>query len=144
MLAKLRKNIATGQYYEAQQMFKTVYHRHRARQQLAESYELAEEGAKLQLTQGQLNCGVELGLLLVEVQPAPGPWSGALPPYSRVPNGPLLQAYDTDSAEPTPERVQRLVNLIEAFPREGATPEDAPPVEDCTKFASAAVRWIKR
>ena len=57
---------------------------------------------------------------------------------------PLLQAYDTDGAEPTPERVQRVVNLIEAFPGEGATPEDAPPVEDCTKFASAAVRWIKR
>ena len=99
-------------------MFKTVYHRHRSRRQLEDSYQLAEvgwlvmrgggagargtapgaaarsgaaargprpclplhpagsvllpylpaqEGAKLQLEKGQLNCGVELAMLLVEV-----------------------------------------------------------------------------
>jgi len=42
ILAKLQAYIDAGHYYEAQQMFKTVYHRHRARKMLNESYSLVE------------------------------------------------------------------------------------------------------
>lgn len=42
MLQKLRSNIEAGSYYEAHEMFKTVYHRYRSRRQLEESYKLAE------------------------------------------------------------------------------------------------------
>lgn len=129
VLQKLRNNIEAGSFYEAHEMFKTVYHRYRSRKQLEDSYRLAEvcgglavrlcwgrslaaghaehsislnqllpycllllafhlagqpssccakrvpclalclqEGAKIQLEKGQLNCGVELAMLLVEVR----------------------------------------------------------------------------
>ncbi len=42
MLQKLRTNIEAGSYYEAHEMFKTVYHRYRSRKQLEDSYRLAE------------------------------------------------------------------------------------------------------
>lgn len=42
MLQKLQRNIEAGSFYEAHEMFKTVYHRNRARRQLEESYQLAE------------------------------------------------------------------------------------------------------
>lgn len=49
-------------------MFKTIYHRFRAQKKLQDCYKLLEEGARLQLQEGQLNCGVELALMLVEVR----------------------------------------------------------------------------
>ena len=49
------------------QAFKSVFYRYRAQKKLIDSYKLCEEGAKLQLQKGQLNCGVELALLLLEV-----------------------------------------------------------------------------
>ena len=66
-LAKLRTNLEQGQPYDGQQMFKTIYHRFRAQKKLQDCYKLLEEGARLQLQQGQLNCGVELAQMLVEV-----------------------------------------------------------------------------
>ena len=47
MLAKLRANLAAGNYYEAHEMFKTVYHRYRARGQREDSYLLAEVGVRV-------------------------------------------------------------------------------------------------
>lgn len=49
-------------------MFKTIYHRFRAQKKLQDCYKLLEEGARLQLQEGQLNCGVELAQMLVEVR----------------------------------------------------------------------------
>ena len=124
VLAKLEASLAAGQYYEAHEMFKTVYYRHRARNQAAASYELCQQGARLQLCGGQLNCGLELCLLLVE-------------------------AYVADGVAPGQEgALQRVLQLIEAFPRQGGRPEGAggsadPPVAECAKFAAAAVRWIR-
>lgn len=50
-------------------MFKTIYHRFRAQKKLQDGYKLLEEGARLQLQEGQLNCGVELAQMLIEVLP---------------------------------------------------------------------------
>lgn len=41
VLRKLEGSLAAGQFYEAHEMFKTVYYRHRARGQAEQSYELA-------------------------------------------------------------------------------------------------------
>lgn len=66
-LDKLRNNLEQGQPYDGQQMFKTIYHRLRAQKKLNDSYKLLEEGACLQLQEGQFTCGVELAQMLVEV-----------------------------------------------------------------------------
>lgn len=42
MLRKLEASLAAGQFYEAHEMFKTVYYRLRARRQAEESYALCQ------------------------------------------------------------------------------------------------------
>lgn len=55
-----------GNYYEAQQMYKSVYARYVAAKKYAAALELLQSGASVQLRHGQVTCGVELGVLLVE------------------------------------------------------------------------------
>lgn len=65
-LAKLAKSVQNGNYYEAQQMYKTVHARYMAAKKYEEALELLQSGACVQLKHGQVTCGVELGVLLVE------------------------------------------------------------------------------
>ena len=44
VLRKLEASLAAGQFYEAHEMFKTVYYRHRSRSQSEESYQLCQVG----------------------------------------------------------------------------------------------------
>lgn len=37
-LERIKGTVESGSYYEAQQMYKSVYHRHKARRQIQESY----------------------------------------------------------------------------------------------------------
>ena len=76
-------------------------------------------GALLQLRKGQLNCGAELGSMLVD-------------------------AYTTDITPANEEAVQRVINIMEAFPNEARLEDEDPPIERCTKVASGAVKWLKK
>ncbi len=80
---------------------------------------LAQEGARLQLQKGQINCGVELALLLVE-------------------------AYRADGLPPSEEAVERLNLLLDAFPRQGRPAGADPPVGECSRVVAAAVKWLRR
>ncbi|KAK9814271.1 hypothetical protein WJX72_003196 [[Myrmecia] bisecta] len=120
VLQKLRTNLEAGSYYEAQQMFKTVYHRYRSRKLYADSYTLAEEGARLQLEKGQLNCGVELAKL-------------------------LLEAYEADDLEVNDTTLRRIWNVLHAFPQ--ASTSDAPgscTASEATQFINATFKWATR
>ncbi|PSC71334.1 Golgi to ER traffic 4-like protein [Micractinium conductrix] len=118
VLRKLEASLAAGQFYEAHEMFKTVYYRHRSRGHAAASYELAQEGARLQLQRGQLNCGVELCLLLVE-------------------------AYVADKVPASEEAVARVASLVDAFPRGRPGEAADPPVAECSRLVGAAVKWLR-
>lgn len=118
VLRKLEASLAEGQFYEAHEQCKTVYHRLRARRQAEDSYTLCTEGARLQLQRGQLNCGVELCQLLVE-------------------------AYVADKLQPSDEAVRRLLGLVDAFPLQGRPEGADPPVQECASFVSAAVKWLR-
>lgn len=76
-------------------------------------------GALLQLRKGQLNCGAELGTMLVD-------------------------AYTTDAVPGSEEAVGRVLNIMDAFPNEARLEDEDPPIERCTKVASAAVKWLKK
>eukprot|EP00246_Nothoceros_aenigmaticus_P015757 TRINITY_DN678_c0_g1_i2.p1 TRINITY_DN678_c0_g1~~TRINITY_DN678_c0_g1_i2.p1 ORF type:complete len:320 (+),score=44.23 TRINITY_DN678_c0_g1_i2:353-1312(+) len=65
-LAKLAKSVEDGNYYEAQQMYKTMLARYMAAKKYEEALDLVQSGAVMQLKHGQVTCGVELGVLLVE------------------------------------------------------------------------------
>ena len=54
VLEKMRANLEKGAFYEAQQMLKTVYYRYRSRRLYQESYDVVEDGACLQMRQGQV------------------------------------------------------------------------------------------
>lgn len=81
-------------------------------------------GATLQLRKGQLNCGAELACM-------------------------LLDAYTTDSTPATEESVDRVLHVLSAFPSEqrkenNEEEEEEPPIEQCSKVASATVKWLKK
>lgn len=78
-----------------------------------------QKGAKLQLTLGQPNCGVELCMM-------------------------LLDAYETDSIRPTPDRLDPIINLIESFPTQPAVAGDDPPVDECAKVVVGTEKWCKK
>ncbi|MCO5582874.1 hypothetical protein L7F22_036775 [Adiantum nelumboides] len=65
-LQKLEKSVDAGNYYEAQQMYKTIYARYVAAKNFGAAVDLLQSGASVQLRHGQVTCGVELGILLVE------------------------------------------------------------------------------
>eukprot|EP00873_Tetraselmis_striata_P019498 jgi/Tetstr1/439762/TSEL_028176.t1 len=124
-LAKLQASIASGAYYEAQQMLKTVHARHRNRKAYDASYRLAEEGARLQLSKGQLTCGIEMAKTLVET-------------------------YIADAAPCTPENFDRLLSVFCAFPEpssgagQQAGADDRWPVQECVSFLMNGVKWLGR
>ncbi|XP_011628931.1 Golgi to ER traffic protein 4 homolog isoform X1 [Amborella trichopoda] len=66
-LEKLEKSVQAGNYYEAQQLYKTIYARYVASQKYAEALDLLQSGACIQLAHGQVTCGAELAVLFVEV-----------------------------------------------------------------------------
>lgn len=66
MMVKLENSVKRGDFYEAQQMYKSVSARYLAQSKFAEAMDLLQAGACIQLQHGQVACGGELGLLLVD------------------------------------------------------------------------------
>lgn len=54
-LAKFKRSLDSGAFYEAQQLVKTVYYRLRSRKLLEESRDLLEEASCLQLEHAQVS-----------------------------------------------------------------------------------------
>eukprot|EP01023_Acetabularia_acetabulum_P054856 TRINITY_DN623_c0_g1_i1.p2 TRINITY_DN623_c0_g1~~TRINITY_DN623_c0_g1_i1.p2 ORF type:complete len:336 (-),score=21.16 TRINITY_DN623_c0_g1_i1:1496-2392(-) len=88
---KLSKRLDEGQYYEAQQMFKTIHHRYKAKRKLEDSYEILYEGAKLQLKHRQFTCAAELGSMLIE-------------------------GYKSDGKEADQQCIGKIISILESFP----------------------------
>ncbi|CAA6654704.1 unnamed protein product [Spirodela intermedia] len=65
-ISKLEKTASSGNFYEAQQMYKSVAARYGAAQRYSESLDILQSGASIQLKNGQIICGAELAVLLVE------------------------------------------------------------------------------
>ncbi|GFR50924.1 hypothetical protein Agub_g13243 [Astrephomene gubernaculifera] len=127
-LARIRGSVEAGAYYEAQQMYKTSYHRSKARKQLSDAIQILQEGAVTQLSYGQTTCGVELGMLLVET-------------YTST---------DTPADEAS---VARLLAIIHAFPPPSRAGGEAAAgsaagqgsaaavVDECARLVATAVKW---
>ena len=56
----------------------------------------------------------------------------------------LVDAYVTDACPATQEAVQRVLNIMEAFPTQPHGEDEEPPIDRCTKVVSAAVKWLKK
>lgn len=66
VLAKLDSSIESGNYYEAHQMYRTLYFRYTAQQKFDECLELLYKGALKLISKQQETSGADLGLLLLD------------------------------------------------------------------------------
>ncbi|XP_077213781.1 golgi-to-ER traffic-like protein isoform X2 [Tasmannia lanceolata] len=65
-IEKLEKTVSGGNYYGAQQMYKSISARYIAAQRYSEALDILQSGASIQLKHGQVTCGAELAVLFVE------------------------------------------------------------------------------
>lgn len=67
VLSKLESCINSGNYYEAHQMYRTLYFRYLSQKKYTELIRLLFEGSKLLLDKQQQTSGADLGVLLIDV-----------------------------------------------------------------------------
>jgi len=67
VLQKVQLLIEEGNFYEAQQLTKTIYFRHYSRKNIAEAKQVLLSGAITMLNSKQINCASELGKLLLNI-----------------------------------------------------------------------------
>uniref|UniRef100_A0A0E0MRS2 Golgi to ER traffic protein 4 homolog n=1 Tax=Oryza rufipogon TaxID=4529 RepID=A0A0E0MRS2_ORYRU len=65
-IEKLENMVAEGNYYEAQQMYKSTGARYIAAQKYLEALDILQSGALVQLKHGQVTCGGELAIMFVD------------------------------------------------------------------------------
>jgi hypothetical protein len=66
ILDKAKQSIEEGKYYEAHQMYRTVYYRFVSQRRNEEALNLVYTGASLLLTHEQFGSGLDLSLLIIE------------------------------------------------------------------------------
>ncbi|WCJ19399.1 Protein GET4 [Euphorbia peplus] len=131
-IEKLENVINGGNYYGAQQMYKSISARYSSAQRNSEALDLLHSGACLQLKNNQVICGSELAVLFVETLV-----KGKIP-------------YDDD----TLDRVRKIYELFPRVPLPQHVAEDddvqllsealgaaKTRVESCSTFLKAATRW---
>ncbi|PNW82537.1 hypothetical protein CHLRE_06g282950v5 [Chlamydomonas reinhardtii] len=141
-LARIKGTVAEGAYYEAQQMYKTAFHRSKARNQLADALQILQEGAITQLAHGQVTCGVELGMLLIEAYTTAGTPADeasvgrllaivlAFPPLPAVGSGPGAATSAPSTSAPSSSSAGQ-----------GSS---SPVVDECARFVASAVKWANK
>lgn len=65
-LARLQASLDDSNPYEGHEMLKTSYYRARSKSKFADSYDMCAYGALLHFSQGDYQCGLELGSMLLD------------------------------------------------------------------------------
>ncbi|GMY08713.1 protein GET4 isoform X1 [Fagus crenata] len=131
-IEKLQKVVEEGNYYGAQQMYKSISARYVSAQRYSESLDILQSGACIQLKHGQITCGAELAVLFVETLV-----KGKIP-------------YDSE----TLDRVRKIYKMFPQIPLPQHLPDDDEMqqisealgaakirVEGCSSFLKAAMKW---
>jgi len=132
-LQKLEKRVQDGEYYEAQQMYKSVNSRYLHAKKYSDSISLLASGATAMLNHGQVTCGTELGLLLIQTM------NVAKVSFDKSAIDQIRAIYDAyprvtnsqDGNEASPSGVEFSEAAVAARTR----------VEGCTSFLRAALKW---
>mmetsp|Transcript_16312 Transcript_16312/g.26937 ORF Transcript_16312/g.26937 Transcript_16312/m.26937 type:complete len:304 (+) Transcript_16312:1868-2779(+) len=107
IVRKLEKNVEEGNYYEAQQMYKGVFHRQLGQKKFSEARELLMSGISVMQKHAQYSCAAELSLLLVQqLLPA----SDA--PVDKDTNDMLLSVFENFEEDEGPGRAQFMKAAI--------------------------------
>ncbi|GJP34156.1 hypothetical protein CLOM_g18614 [Closterium sp. NIES-68] len=160
MLSKLEASVKAGNFYEAQQLYKSVSARYLSRggARAEDAVELLQSGACVQLQQRQVTCGTELALLLVDaLSSTHAPHSQATvdrllaindafkPLLSHQPASPPAAAANAAAAaaagvESASESREQSAAASEA----AASSEVSSAFDGCLSFLKAAIRWSLR
>ncbi|KAL0424891.1 UNVERIFIED_CONTAM: Golgi to ER traffic protein 4 [Sesamum radiatum] len=133
-IEKIKKVVEEGNYYGAQQMYKSIGARYISSDRYSEALDFLQSGACIQLENGQVTCGAELAVLFVETLV-----KGKFP-------------YDDDTLD-------RIKKIYKKFPRisvpqhlDLADDDDMQQLsealaaaktraEGCSSFLKAAIKW---
>ncbi|KAG9445315.1 hypothetical protein H6P81_016655 [Aristolochia fimbriata] len=131
-IEKLEKIVKDGNFYEAQQMYKTNAARYVTALRFDEALDVLQSGASLQLKQGQVTCGAELAVLFVDTL-VKGKFECNEDKLDRI-----RKIYKEFPCVSVPQQVgvdEDMQKLSEAL---GAAKIR---VEGCSSFLKAAIRW---
>ncbi|OIS97765.1 PREDICTED: Golgi to ER traffic protein 4 homolog [Nicotiana attenuata] len=131
---KLEKVVKQGNYYGAQQMFKSISARYVSAERYSEALDILQCGACLQLENGQVTCGSELALLFVETLV-----KGEVP-YNEETLDRVRKIYEKFPRPSVPQNLdladdddmQKLSEAIAAAKTR---------VECCSSFLKASIKW---
>eukprot|EP00878_Enallax_costatus_P004388 GHUV01004625.1.p1 GENE.GHUV01004625.1~~GHUV01004625.1.p1 ORF type:complete len:311 (+),score=87.64 GHUV01004625.1:204-1136(+) len=120
-LERIQAQVQAGAFYEAQQMYKTVYHRCKARKQTADSYEVLKSGSVQQLSYQEITCGMELANM-------------------------LLEAFHADKVPASNEYLGMIYAILQALPKQLqlAEPDSTAEVDECSRFVNAVLKWAHK
>ncbi|KAI3844666.1 hypothetical protein MKX03_026768 [Papaver bracteatum] len=133
-IEKLEKIVSDdGNYYGAQQMYKSTSARYIAAERFDEALDILQSGAVVQLKHGQTTCGGELSLMLAETL-VKGKF-----PYNEETLGRIKKIHEVFPRIPLPQQWgdddEDMQKLSEAL---GAAKIR---VDACSSFMKAAIRW---
>ncbi|KAE8711077.1 LOB domain-containing protein 11-like [Hibiscus syriacus] len=126
-ITKLEKAINEGNFYGAQQMYKSISARYVSAERYSEALDLLESGACLQLKHGQVTCGAELAVLFVDALV-----KGKIP-YG----GDILGKYNVFPKVPLPTNMEDDDDVRELNEALGAAKTH---LEGCSSFIRAAIK----
>ncbi|KAJ3693808.1 hypothetical protein LUZ60_009288 [Juncus effusus] len=132
-IEKLEGMVDAGNYYEAQQIYKSTSARYVAVQRYSEALEILESGALVQLKHQQVTCGAELATLFVETL-VKGKF-----PYNKETLGRVRKIFESFPRISLPFEIitddEDMQKLSEAMVAAKAR------VESCSTFLKAAIKW---
>ncbi|KAI3520218.1 hypothetical protein L1887_09497 [Cichorium endivia] len=133
-IEKLKNIVKEGNYYGAQQMYKTISARYATVGRFSEALDLLQSGACLQLEHEQVTCGGELAVLFVEMLVKAkvdfdDDYLGRIRKiYKKFPQIPLPQNLGLEDDD----EIHKLTETLGAAKTR---------VESCTSFLKAAIKW---
>ncbi|KAL2324748.1 hypothetical protein Fmac_023806 [Flemingia macrophylla] len=131
-IEKLEKVVSEGNYYGAQQMYKSISARYVSAQRYSEALDILHSGACIQLSHGQVTCGAELALLFVETL-----GKGKIP-YEEEILDCLDKIYETFPRVTLPQNLWDVDDMQQLSENIGSAKTR---VEGCSSFLKAAIKW---
>ncbi|KAK7379800.1 hypothetical protein VNO78_34320 [Psophocarpus tetragonolobus] len=131
-IEKLEKVVNEGNYYGAQQMYKSVSARYVSAQRYSEALDILHSGVCIQLSYGQVTCGAELALLFVETL-GKGKFV-----YNEEILERLKKIYKSFPRVQLPQHLWDVDDMQQLSENIGTAKTR---VEGCSSFLKAAIRW---
>ncbi|XP_024388542.1 protein GET4 [Physcomitrium patens] len=136
-LEKLEKRVHEGNYYEAQQMYKTIHSRYMHAKKYNEAIELLNSGAVAMLNHGEVTCGTELGVLLIQTfNVAKLPFDSSTLDQIRT----IYNAYPRTAGTRQEKSSSNDTSNLGVESSEAAVIAKTR-VEGCTSFLRSALKW---